>query len=206
MKYFYCGGTAIRPELKKQYIEAGIPFLEAYGLSETSSVAALDVAGDYRDGSAGILMESLETVIHDPDENGVGELWIKGGSVMNGYYGMPEETNAVLDQDGFFHTGDLARIDGSRHLYLAGRKRPLLLTSNGKNVYPQDVEELVCRHPQIRRATLYLEKDRLYLKVWYTGEEDTVRFFLEETKQKLPKYMRYQEYECLEDTLGGRIK
>lgn len=206
MKYFYCGGTAIRPELKKQYIEAGIPFLEAYGLSETSSVAALDVAGYYRDGSAGILMESLETVIHDPDENGVGELWIKGGSVMNGYYGMPEETSAVLDQDGFFHTGDLARIDGSRHLYLAGRKRPMLLTSNGKNVYPQDVEELVCRHPQIRRATLYLEKDRLYLKVWYTGEEDTVRFFLEETKQKLPKYMRYQEYECLEDTLGGRIK
>ena len=206
MKYFYCGGTAIRQELKNRFIAAGIPFLEAYGLSETSSVAALDVAGNYMDGSAGIMMESLEAVIHDPDENGVGELWLRGGSVMAGYYGMPEETKAVLDQDGFFHTGDLARIDGDRHLFLSGRKRPMLLTSNGKNVYPQEIEELLYRHPQISRATLYVEKDRLYLKVWYTGAQETVRLFLEETREKLPKYMRYQEYECLEDTLGGRIK
>lgn len=206
MAYFYCGGTAIDPKLKHAYIKAGIPFLEAYGLSETSSVVALDVAGEYRDGSAGILLENLEAVIDRPDENGVGELWIRGGSVMKGYYGMPEESAQVLDENGFFHTGDLARIDDGRHLYLAGRKRRLLLTGNGKNVYPQEVEDLVCGHGQVRRASLYVEQDRLYLKVWYTGDVESVRQWLLETREKLPKYMRYQDFECLEDTMGGRLK
>lgn len=206
MKYFYCGGTAIDPQLKKNYIAAGIPFIEAYGLSETSSVVALDVVGNYRDGSAGIVMENLEAFIHDPDENGVGELYIRSGSVMNGYYKMPKETEAVLDSDGFFHTGDLASLDEDRRLFLTGRKRPMLLTSNGKNVYPQEVEDLVCRHPLIHRATLYVDQDRLYLKVWYTGDESLVRRWLLEAREQLPKYMHYQEFECILDTLGGRIK
>ena len=205
-RYFYCGGTAIHPQLKAAYIAAGLPFLEAYGLSETSSVVALDVRGDYREGSTGVLMESVEAVIDQPDADGIGELLIKGGSVMAGYYGMPELTAEVLDDKGYFHTGDLARIDGDRHLYLLGRKRRLLLTDNGKNVYPQEIEELVCRYPQVSRATLYIEEGRLRLKVWYTGDRAAVCAWLERTREELPKYLRYQEYECVEDTEGGRIK
>ncbi|MDD2955634.1 MAG: AMP-binding protein [Oscillospiraceae bacterium] len=206
LSYFYCGGTAIRPELKKAYIEAGIPFLEAYGLTETSSVVALDRIGDYREGSAGVLMESVEAVIDSPDENGVGELLVRGKSRMAGYYGLPEVNRRVLDEKGFFHTGDLARIDESRHLYLMGRRRQLLLTSNGKNVYPQEVEERACLCPQVNRATLYEENDRLHLKVWYAGERQPVEEFLERLREELPKYMRYETFECVEDVDGGRLK
>lgn len=206
LKYFYCGGTAVSPELKAAYIEAGIPFLEAYGLTETSSVVALDIAGDYRSGSAGVVMESVEAVIDRPDETGAGELLVRGGSVMQGYCGMPELNRKVLDENGFFHTGDLARLDESRHLYLMGRKRRMLLTGNGKNVYPEEIEELLCKHPGINRATLYQRENELHLKVWFSGQREEICRFVEQTRDGLPRYMRYHTYECIKDDVGRRFK
>lgn len=206
LKYFYCGGAAIAPALKLNYINANIPFIEAYGTSETSSVVALDIVGDYKEGSAGVLMESIEAVIDNPDEHGVGELLVRGGSRMLGYFGLDDLTREIIDDKGYFHTGDLARIDENRHLYLMGRKRRLLITGNSKNVYPQDVEALACKDKRIVRASLYLNNYRLHLKVWYNGTEKEVCEFLDDLQARLPRYMSFETYECIEDSVDRRIK
>lgn len=203
LKYFYCGGAETNPVLKQNYINAHLPFIEAYGTTETSSVLALDVIGNYKQGSTGVLMESIEAKVNEPDENGVGELFVRGGSRMIGYF---EDATDAIDEDGYFHTGDLARIDESRHLYILGRIRKLLITSNGKNVYPREVEALACEGENINRATLYLKDDRLHLKVWYNGNLEYTNEFLENLRNKLPRYMQYESYECIEDSSERRIK
>lgn len=203
LKYFYCGGTEIDPVLKQNYIDANLPFIEAYGTTETSSVLALDILDNYKQGSTGVLMESIEAKIKDPDENGVGELLVRGGSLMMGYF---EEKSDAIDENGYYHTGDLARIDESRHLFILGRIRNVLITSNGKNVYPLEVESLVCACESINRATLYMKDDRLHLKVWYQDNLDSTKKFIEDLNNKLPHYMQYESFECIEDTSERRIK
>lgn len=206
MKHLYCGGTPVPQKMKEAFFSVGIPILEAYGLSETASVVALDRAGDYCEGSTGYPLESLVVRILNPDKNGVGEVLIQGGSVMKGYFHNEKLTRETLDAAGFFHTGDLGRLDNTGRLYLMGRKKRMLLTGNGKNVYPDEIETCFQENPVIKRAKLWQKGDKLYLTAWYEGERQEAESWLLEVNQRLPKYQRFHVLDLIEDKLGGRLK
>lgn len=205
MRFAYCGGAAIPSALKNRCIEQKLPVLEAYGLSETSSVVALDSPGNYRPGSTGRILDGLEVHVYQPDLNGLGEIIIKGGSVMKGYFRNEELNSKAFDENGYFHTGDIGRLDADGFLYLAGRKKRVILTSNGKNIYPDELEAIFKKHPHIHRVSLQEQDNQLRLTVWYTGNLQELENWLAATNDNLPKYQRYHKCICKEDS-AGRMK
>lgn len=206
MRLLYCGGVRVDPGLKRDCIAQGAPVLEAYGLSETASVVAVDAPGDTRPGSVGRPLEGLEVRIAAPDSRGQGEIVVRGGSVMRGYFQNPELNRRVFDGDGFFHTGDIGRLDEEGYLYVLGRSKRMIVTANGKNVYPDELEAGFCRHPSVRRATLTERDGGLHLWVWYCGDKEQTEQWLLEQNRQLPKYQRFAGYTLTEDEPGKRLK
>jgi len=124
----------------RQYNELGIDFVQGYGLTETSPILTLNPVEHYKETSVGKILPEVEMRIVDPNEDGIGEIVVRGPMVMQGYYKMPEETAQVLSQDGWLKTGDLGKLDNENYLYLAGRIKNLIVTEGGKNVYPEEIE------------------------------------------------------------------
>ena len=136
----------------------GINQLQGYGLTETSPVVSVETEKERRPGSIGLALPSQSVKIENPDEEGVGELLVKGPNVMLGYYENPEETKKVL-KDGWLHTGDYAYIDKDGFIFITGRKKDIIVLQNGKNVYPQEIEELINKIPYIVESIVY-SRDR----------------------------------------------
>ena len=136
-----CGGGPLAASVFKVYNQLGIDFIQGYGLTETSPIIALNPVERFKIESVGqFFAPHMEMKILEPDEDGVGEVAVKGPMVMEGYYKMPDETAAVFTEDGFFKTGDLGRLDNENYLYLAGRAKNMIVTEGGKNVYPEEIE------------------------------------------------------------------
>ncbi|MGP1431195.1 MAG: AMP-dependent synthetase/ligase [Treponema sp.] len=135
------GGGPLSKEVFRAYNEFGIDFVQGYGLTETSPIIALNPKDHFKIESVGRYFHPyMEMKILDPDENGRGEICAKGPMIMQGYYNMPEETAEVLSEDGWFRTGDIGWLDSEKYLYLCGRAKNLIVTSGGKNVYPEEIE------------------------------------------------------------------
>lgn len=135
------GGGPLSKEVFRAYNEFGIDFVQGYGLTETSPIIALNPKEHFKIESVGSYFHPyMEMKILAPDENGRGEICAKGPMIMQGYYNMPEETAAVLSEDGWFRTGDIGWLDDEKYLYLCGRAKNLIVTSGGKNVYPEEIE------------------------------------------------------------------
>lgn len=205
IRFLYCGGSFTDFEIKEYFIKQGVHLLEAYGTTETSSVITLDILGDENITSNGVIFENLEVKILDPDEKGVGEILVKGGSVSKGYL-WRNDRNSEFDEQGFYHTGDLGRIDETRHLYLAGRKRRMIITANGKNVYVDEIEELLLQNPEIKTAKVYEENYHVTASVVSNLSENAVKEYVEAVNQDLPKFKQIHRVYTRQDTLGGRIK
>lgn len=136
-----CGGGPLAPSVFKKYNELGIDFVQGYGLTETSPIVALNPVEHFKIESVGRYFHPyMEAKLINEDADGVGELCFKGSMVMQGYYEMPEETAAVFTEDGFFKSGDLGWIDDEKYIYLMGRAKNMIVTSGGKNVYPEEIE------------------------------------------------------------------
>lgn len=149
------GGAPLDPEWKEK-IEAifGLPLNNGYGLTETSpGVASTRSEAPRHDTSVGQILEDLECIIDAPDAEGVGELLIRGPNIMKGYYRDPDRTREAIRKDGFFRTGDLAKIDPDGTLWIRGRKKELIIRS-GFNVFPPEVEAMLTRHPAVRQAAV----------------------------------------------------
>lgn len=142
IRFFISGAAAISPEVIKGFEDFGIPIYQGYGLTETSPVASVENATFRRIGSIGTPLEGIKVKVDNPDEDGVGELWIKGSIVMLGYYNNEEATKEVFDH-GWFKTGDLAKIDKDGYIYITGRKKNVIVLKNGKNVFPEELETLI---------------------------------------------------------------
>lgn len=132
----------------------GITFLQGYGLTETAPISALTPDFDLRVGSAGRCVRGNELRVHDPNANGEGEIWIKGETVMLGYYNDPEATAAVME-DGWFNSGDIGYIDADGFLYITGRSKNVIVTQNGKNIYPEELEGLLNRQDVVAECMVY---------------------------------------------------
>lgn len=148
----------IDPFIGKEIEDLGIMFVQGYGLTETSPLATLVPETDRRPDSVGIPGECCEVKIENPNEDGIGEVIIKGTNVTKGYFENEEETKKSI-VDGWFHSGDLGYIDKTGFLYLTGRCKNLIITGNGKNVYPEELEVLVNKIPYVNESMVYAKQD-----------------------------------------------
>ena len=140
MRMIICGGAAVDPKILEDFNTFGIQIIYGYGLTECAPLAVINHDRLRTTDSIGEPLPGVETKLIHQDENGIGELCVRGGMVMLGYYNNPEATAEVIDSDGFLHTGDLVSIDKKGHYHVCGRSKNVIVTSNGKNIYPEELE------------------------------------------------------------------
>ncbi len=153
-RLFVAGGAALDPTAEKGFNELGVKMIQGYGLTESSPVIAAEDDKYQRLGSIGKAFPSLEVKIDEPNEEGIGELLVKGPTVMMGYYNNEEATKETL-QDGWLHTGDLAKIDKDGFIFISGRKKFVIVLKNGKNIYPEELETLVNKISGVKESFVY---------------------------------------------------
>ncbi|MFW6223572.1 MAG: AMP-binding protein, partial [Spirochaetota bacterium] len=156
------GGGPLAPSTFRKFNQLGIDFVQGYGLTETSPIITLNPVEHYKEESVGKVIPQTDMKIYEPDERGVGEIVVKGPMVMKGYYDDEEATAEVFTEDGYFRTGDMGRLDGENYLYLTGRKKSLIVTAGGKNVYPEEIED---------QFQTYSEIEQIMVKGFISNEE-----------------------------------
>ena len=194
IRLLVCGGAAYSPEVEKGLLDIGIPTFQGYGLTETSPVIAAESLAHRKNGSIGKLLPSVQGIILDPDEQGIGELAVKGDSVMLGYYENDEANKEVFTEDGYFKTGDLAYFDKDDYLFITGRKKSVIVLKNGKNIYPEELEVLINSEEGVKESFVYGKPDeedkddlKICAKIVYDSEffEKKGLTDVEEIKQEL---------------------
>lgn len=178
LRFVISGGAPLDKAVAQGFNEFGIQVVQGYGLSETSPVIAAENCKKMKYGSIGFPMENVQLELVNQDEQGVGEIRVKGPNVMLGYYEMEEETKEVL-KDGWFYTGDLAYFDKEGYLFLAGRKKDMVVLKNGKKVFPDELETLVNRIEEVKECIVYgipdkSDKNDLKLSVKIVYDTDVV--------------------------------
>jgi long-chain acyl-CoA synthetase len=143
------GGSSFDPEVATAFHRLGFTILQGYGLTETSGAATVTRFEDNKIGSVGTPLEGVEVRMDEPDEEGVGEILIRGPIVMPGYWRNPEADQKAFTEDRWFRSGDLGRFDNQGHLYVTGRKKDVIVLPSGNNVYPEEVEEHYARSPMV---------------------------------------------------------
>ncbi|MBQ9272854.1 MAG: AMP-binding protein [Mogibacterium sp.] len=151
------GGAPIDGAILDSFCNIGFNAIQGYGLSECAPIVALNPAKRkyMKNSSAGHLMPFTECKILDPDSNGIGEICFRGPQVMMGYYKDPENTAAVIDEEGWFHTGDVGYLDRDNYVFITGRKKNVIIASNGKNVFPEELEGYLLALPIVDECMVW---------------------------------------------------
>lgn len=169
-----CGGAPVDPGTLRFMRSLGILAVQGYGLTETSPMVALNPEFKMRDDSAGLILPNMEVKVENPDEDGNGELCFKGDNVMIGYYQDEESTDEVI-KDGWFYSGDLGYVDKKGFIYLTGRKKNVIIAKNGKNVFPEEIEQLLKEIRFIEESMVWGEnstKDTIIVATLLLNEEE----------------------------------
>lgn len=185
MRFIISGAAAIDKNVAKDFNEWGILAIQGYGLTETSPVLCAENAKYIRYGSVGVPLLDIEVKIDNPDEHGVGELIAKGPNVMLGYYKNEEATKQTLI-DNWYHTGDLGYIDKDGYVFITGRKKNVIVLKNGKNVFPEEIEELINKLPYVSESLVfgYPKDDDLIVSTKIVYNEDYVKKFLDNMSEE----------------------
>jgi len=152
------GAAAIDPAVSRGFRSLGIKVLQGYGLTECSPIVTANQEKNFRDDSIGLPLPGIEVRIIDANADGIGELAVKGDIVMLGYFGNTLATEKVL-QDGWLYTGDLALMDSQGFYRITGRKKNVIVTKNGKNIYPEEVEAYLDKSPYIMESLVWGKLD-----------------------------------------------
>lgn len=176
MRFVISGGAPLDKKTAKGFNELGIKLVQGYGLTETSPVIAAETFNKSKYGSVGVPMKDMQVEIVNKDAEGIGEIRVKGPNVMLGYYENEEATNAVL-KDGWFYTGDLGYIDKDGFIFITGRRKDMIVLKNGKKVFPEELETLVNRLPEVEECFVFgmpeeddKSKIKIAIKVVYNKE------------------------------------
>ncbi len=162
------GAAALDKKIEEKYRLLGLNLVQGYGLTETSPVVAVGTKENHRLGSIGKTVPSVEAKLTDVNKEGVGELIVKGPNVMLGYYNNEAATSEVL-KDGWFYTGDLAKIDDDGFIYICGRKKSVIVLKNGKNIYPEEMENLINKIDGINESFVFgkqVSEDKENVKIY----------------------------------------
>ena len=215
---FIAGGAAINPDVIRDYEALGIPMIQGYGMTENAPIIAVNKDYYSKADSVGMPLPGTEVKIIDQDEEGVGEIIVKGPSVMIGYYDNPEATEEVL-KDSWLYTGDYGRFDDEGFLYLCGRKKFVIVTKNGKNIFPEEIEALLMEEPFIEEVLVYGTVDKSdgdaivraevfpnydALKeqlgeITEDGIKDAIKACIENVNDKMPTYKRVKRFKLREE-------
>jgi long-chain acyl-CoA synthetase len=161
---FISGGAALDPAIAEGFAKFGVTLYQGYGITETSPVIAAESRNGVRPGTVGHVLDGIEVRIDAPDDEQVGEILVKGPNVMQGYFKDPHATAEAI-VDGWYRTGDLGRLDSEGFLSIRGRVKSLIVTPNGKNVYPEELENEILKSPYIAEVVVYAHKNAV-------GEEE----------------------------------
>ncbi|KFA92636.1 AMP-binding protein [Archangium violaceum] len=203
IKFLVSGGSALPDDVHKAFHQLGFNIIEGYGLTEASPVLTVSETNVNKrmPGTVGKALPGVELKILEPDNEGIGEVLARGPNVMAGYFGDKESTDAVL-KEGWLYTGDLGRLDAEGRLYLVGRKKDVIIDANGKNVYPDELEEVYGPHSHIKELSIVGLPDEaggekvacLCVPDYKERPREEVRRELEEhfrkTGQEMPFYRR----------------
>ena len=177
IRAFAIGGAPLSPEVDQFLYESGFRYAIGYGLTENAPLVAGMCWDNAKRGSCGQIMTGLLVRIGDPDpQTGVGEVLVKGPTVMREYYKEPELTEAVLDEDGWLHTGDMGIIDSEGFLFLRGRNKNVLLGPSGENIYPEEVEAVLQGIDVVQECVVYMQDNKLMAKVYLDMEKLDEKF------------------------------
>ncbi len=152
------GAAALNGKVEEGYRDLGINLVQGYGLTETSPVIGMGNNRYHKVGSIGKAVPNVEAKIEDVNEEGIGELVVKGPNIMIGYYGDKKATNAVL-KDGWFYTGDLAKIDEEGYIFICGRKKSVIVLKNGKNIFPEELEGIINRVEGVKESFVFEKRN-----------------------------------------------
>lgn len=206
MRFIISGGAPLDKEVCKWFNDIGIHLTQGYGLTETSPVIAAENDWDLRAGSVGIPMESLDVRIDNKDKDGIGEIVVKGPTVMLGYYQDEEQTKEVLEPDGTFHTGDLGYIDEDGFLFITGRKKDMIVLKNGKKVFPEEMEMLINRLDEVEESFVYAmpnkeDKNDVKVAVKIVYNENVVKEKYKDATQDELHYIMWNKIKEINQTL-----
>ena len=218
VELFIAGGAAINPQVIRDYEALGIPMIQGYGMTENAPIIAVNRDYYSKADSVGKPMPGTEVKIIDQDEDGIGEIICRGPSVMVGYYNDPEGTAKVI-RDGWLYTGDYGRFDDEGFLYICGRKKNVIVTKNGKNIFPEEIEYLLLEQPFIEEVIVYGAVDKKNDDVVVKAEifpnyenlkealgdmdekaiQDAIKNSIEEINDKMPVYKRVKRFKLREE-------
>ena len=225
LRFLISGAAGLDLKILEYATDFGILTVQGYGLTETAPTIASESYFYRRPGSVGHAMPGVEVKINEPDENGIGELFARGPNIMVGYLD-DEEANKEVFVDGWFNTGDLARIDKDGYVFLTGRKKNVIVLKNGKNIYPEEIETLIDKIPYVVENVVMGEEEgddyRLVAHVVYDPEAEQLKgkspeeiqaiadADIEKISSEMPKYKRikqtYLRTEPFEKTTTQKIK
>ncbi|MBC8543598.1 AMP-dependent synthetase/ligase [Bianquea renquensis] len=219
LRLMITGAAPIRPKIIQDLRRLGFRTLQGYGLTECSPLVAANNDFYYRTDAVGMAIPDTQIQIENPDENGIGEILVKGPGVMLGYFRNPEETARCM-RDGWFHTGDLGWMNGEGFLFITGRSKNVIVTKNGKKIFPEELEEHLYRSGLISEAMVtgeqYAGDDEMYVNAHVFPNLDAVRAFLKvsaptkeeiwaalqdvvrDVNEKLPSYKRIRKLQIRE--------
>ena len=176
IKLFISGAASLEPSIEEKFRRLGFNMVQGYGLTETSPVVAIGNKKYHKTGSIGKCVPSDEVKLLDINKDGIGELAVKGPNVMLEYYENKEATEKVL-KDGWFQTGDLARIDEDGYIFICGRKKSVIVLKNGKNIFPEEMETLINKEDGVEESFIFgkpISKDpndiKIFVKIVYNKE------------------------------------
>ena len=155
LRFVVSGASAIDRTVAEGFNDLGFLTVQGYGLTETAPVLVAENVKNIRYGSIGLPLPDVDIKIDNPNEEGIGEIIAKGPNVMLGYYEDEDSTNEVIDKDGWFHTGDLAYMDKDGFIFIAGRKKNVIVLKNGKNVYPEELEQIIGELPYVTENMVF---------------------------------------------------
>lgn len=219
MEKLICGGAPLRPEIAYFFNDIGISLQTGYGITECSPLVTGNREHFDDPKTVGVTLACNEVRIDSPDKDGIGEIKVKGDSVMIGYFKEPEKT-AEVKKDGWFYTGDYGKFTEKRQLVITGRKKNLIVLTNGKNVFPEEIEEYISAIPEVKEVIVFSKKDadgyqknltaRVYVNPDTPLSLEELREKISLSLSKLPKYKQVQEVilekEEFEKTTTKKIK
>jgi len=177
VRFFGIGGSKLSAEVEKFLREAEFPYAIGYGLTETSPLVAGSDAANTKYRSTGPRVEGLEVEIWNPNpKTGIGEIIVRGPSVMKGYYNDDERTAEVLSSDGWFHTGDLGNFDEDGYLYIQGRLKNVIVGPSGENIYPEAIESIINRADEVLESIVYEDNGQLTARIYLDYEKLDTEF------------------------------
>ena len=191
LKEIICGGAPIRPEIGKFFNDIGVMLLNGYGITECSPLVSVNRPKFNDSSTVGVILPCCEVKIENPNDEGDGEIWVKGDIVMMGYYKDKERTDKVL-KDGWFNTEDYGKVNEKGQLVINGRKKNVIVLTNGKNVYPEEIENYILRIPYVEETIVKSVKNDIGQEVAlcaevYLNSDKIKELAIEDVEEQLKK-------------------